>query len=108
LKLLARGGVVISVRGAAGGYRLAKPAVELSLADVVAAIDGELALVGCQGQIEPCARNHFCTTRRHWGPVNMAVQNALKHMSLAEMARPMPQSGASAAGVAAFTLGAAL
>jgi len=69
LKALAHGGVVAGARGAAGGYRLARPATEISVAEVVAAIDGAIGL----------------TTRTPWQRINHAVGAALGAVSLAEM-----------------------
>jgi Rrf2 family protein len=92
LKLLARAGIVTAVRGAAGGYRLARPADEVSIAAVVSAIDGAPALTQCAGHVSPCDRLHFCPTRPHWQRINQAVGQALEAISLGEMAssRPAP------------------
>jgi FeS assembly SUF system regulator len=86
LKLLARGGVVTAVRGAAGGYRLARPAHEVSIASVVSAIDGAPALTQCAAHVNPCDRVHFCPTRPHWQRINHAVEQALEGITLDEMA----------------------
>jgi Rrf2 family protein len=86
LKLLARAGIVTAVRGAAGGYRLARPADEVSIAAVAP------ALTQCAGHVSPCDRLHFCPTRPHWQRINQAVGQALEAISLGEMAssRPAP------------------
>src|SRR5579862_9674117 len=82
LKLLARAGIVTAVRGAAGGYRLAKPAHEISVAEVVSAIDGAMALTQCigvagKGAGAACGRVDYCSTRPHWHRINQAVERAL-------------------------------
>src|ERR1700731_1577541 len=68
LKALAHAGVVTGARGAAGGYRLARPAASISIAEVVAAIDGGISLTQCTSinHVPTCQRSDFCTTRPHW------------------------------------------
>ncbi len=73
LKLLAKAGIVSALRGAAGGYRLARPAREISVAEVVGAIDGAVALTECAHAAGPCERLDFCSTRPHWHRINLAV-----------------------------------
>ncbi|HWK43308.1 MAG TPA: SUF system Fe-S cluster assembly regulator [Stellaceae bacterium] len=85
LKLLARAGIVTAVRGAAGGYRLARDAHDISVGEVVAAIDGALAMTQCTSDIGPCERLQFCPTRPHWHRINQAVEAALERIPLAEM-----------------------
>jgi FeS assembly SUF system regulator len=86
LKMLAKAGIVTAVRGAAGGYRLARDPEDISVAEVVAAIDGALAMTQCTSAIGPCERLHFCPTRPHWHRINEAVEAALERISLSEMA----------------------
>ena len=90
LKALARAGVVTAVRGAAGGYRLARPAIEISLAEVVAAIDGEIGVTQCSVHVPRCERTNFCPTRPHWQRINAAVGNALAAITLADMVESLP------------------
>ena len=92
LKLLAKGGIVTAVRGAAGGYRLAREAEEISISDIVASIDGAFALTECTSHAGPCVRNQFCPTRPHWAKINDAVDLALRQVTLAEMRTPVPSS----------------
>ncbi|HKW52442.1 MAG TPA: SUF system Fe-S cluster assembly regulator [Stellaceae bacterium] len=88
LKALAHAGVVAGARGAAGGYRLARPATEISVAEVVAAIDGAIGLTQCTTHTPSCERSDFCPTRLPWQRINHAVAAALGAMSLAEMVPP--------------------
>ena len=88
LKSLARAGLVTSVRGAAGGYRLARPAQLISIGEVVKAIDGPLGVTECTSDEDHCKRVSFCLTRPHWSRINSAVAAALSSVSLAEMASP--------------------
>ena len=89
LKGLAHGGVVAGARGAAGGYRLARPAAAISVAEVVAAIDGAIALTQCTSHGPDCKRSEYCPTRPHWHRINQAVGTALGAISLAEMVPPL-------------------
>lgn len=88
LKALAHAGVVAGARGAAGGYRLARPATEISIAEVVAAIDGAIGLTQCTTHTPSCERSGFCPTRTPWQRINHAVGAALGAVSLAEMVPP--------------------
>jgi FeS assembly SUF system regulator len=88
LKALAHGGVVAGARGAAGGYRLARPAAEITLAEVVAAIDGAIGVTQCTIHGPSCARTTFCPTKPHWKRINDAVGIALGAILLAEMVEP--------------------
>lgn len=83
---LARAGLLSSQRGVAGGFALARAAADISLADIVEAIDGPIALTHC-GQAEPgCDLSHHCSVKPHWPPVNRAIRAALADVSLADLA----------------------
>jgi FeS assembly SUF system regulator len=85
LKLLAKAGIVTAVRGAAGGYRLARTPQEVSVAQIIAAIDGAFGMTQCTSTLGPCDRLHFCPTRPHWHRINDAVGQALANVTLDEM-----------------------
>jgi FeS assembly SUF system regulator len=86
LKNLAHAGVVTALRGAAGGYRLSRPAREISVAEVVASIDGAIGMTQCSIHEPSCDREGFCPTRPHWQRINLAISQALAAVTLAEMA----------------------
>ena len=88
LKALAHAGLATATRGAAGGYRLARPAGAISVAEVVAAIDGDIGMTQCSIHVDDCARTTFCPTRPHWAAINRAVGAALAAVSLDEMLSP--------------------
>src|SRR5947209_4014430 len=88
LRSLAHAGVVGALRGAAGGYRLSRAPTALSVAEVVAAIDGEIGMTQCSVHEPACARHDFCPTRPHWQRINLAIGQALSAVSLADMADP--------------------
>lgn len=87
LKLLAQDGVVGSHRGIKGGYTLARPPREITVADIVAALDGPIALTECVGT-EGCGIESLCPTRVNWQTINRAVTEALASVTLADMAAP--------------------
>jgi FeS assembly SUF system regulator len=89
---LGRAGLLTSQRGVAGGFALARPAARVSLADIVEAIDGPIALTHCGNSDAGCDLSHACAVRPHWAPVNRAVKAALSQVSLADLAPAMPQS----------------
>ena len=80
-------GLVKSVRGAKGGYVLAKPPSGISLDDVVNTLEGPLYLVDCVGDPKACRRSSRCVTRDVWKDVSQALHAVLKSMTLEEMAR---------------------
>jgi FeS assembly SUF system regulator len=89
LKLLASGGLVTSQRGAHGGYRLARPLSAIPISDVIAAIEGPIALTACvDGHVGSCEVECSCPVRGRWDPVNMAIRRALSEITLADMACP--------------------
>jgi FeS assembly SUF system regulator len=91
LKALARRGLLVSQRGSAGGYVLARPAAEISVADIIEALDGPLALAQCcEVQPESCDHQPVCPVTGHWHRINTAIWGALKGIRLAEMASPLP------------------
>jgi FeS assembly SUF system regulator len=88
LKALAHAGLVAATRGAAGGYRLARDARSITVAEVVAAIDGDIGLTQCSVHVAECTRTDYCPTRPHWTAINRAVEQALSAVSLDAMLTP--------------------
>lgn len=87
LNALARDGLVISQRGAAGGYRLGAPPERITVAAIVQAMEGPIALTACvDGQSGNCESEHFCPMRGNWDRVNNAIREALESVSLEDMA----------------------
>ncbi|RUL74009.1 SUF system Fe-S cluster assembly regulator [Dyella choica] len=98
LKSLGHAGLVDSFRGVNGGYRLARPAQQISLADIVEAIEGPLGMTECTLSEGQCDREAQCSVRGSWQRINHVLDNALRTMSLADMLRPVaPPATASAA-----------
>ena len=95
LKLLMKSGLVESLRGARGGYKLARQAGSITVADVIAAIDGPIGLTQCSVHKGDCAVESYCGVRSNWRLINTAVHQALRSVSLAEMAKPLRRPGES-------------
>jgi FeS assembly SUF system regulator len=79
LKLLSRAG---------GGYRLARPARSISVAAVIDALEGPLALTECSSDSLTCNQESHCTIRGNWQRINGVIRDALETVSLAEMVAP--------------------
>lgn len=86
LKILAASGLVSSQRGARGGYRAVRSLAEIPVADVIAAIDGPIALTACvDGSAAECESQGLCPMKGRWDPVNDAIQRAMAAITLADM-----------------------
>ncbi len=88
---LASAGLLASARGAAGGFTLARAAESISLAEIVEAVEGPIALTSCVDEAKhDCALESACKVRPHWGVVNEAVRGAFADVSLASLSGPSP------------------
>lgn len=85
LKSLARAGLLESHRGVNGGYSLARAASEISVADIVSALEGQFAINDCSGELSNCMLEDICTTRPSMQRINSAVYDALNGIALSEM-----------------------
>ncbi len=86
LKTLAASDLVSSQRGARGGYRLSRHLSSIPIADVIASIDGPIALTACvEGSGSGCESQGLCPMRGRWDPVNEAIHKALSSITLADM-----------------------
>jgi FeS assembly SUF system regulator len=84
---LAISGLLRSVRGAAGGFSLARPAAEITLADIVEAVEGPIAMTVCSEGRTDCALDAHCRVKPHMGVVGNAVRGALGAVRLTELAQ---------------------
>jgi FeS assembly SUF system regulator len=90
LKTLAGSDLVSSQRGARGGYRLSRPLHDMPIAEVIAAIDGPIAVAACvEGGAGSCEAKGLCPVHGRWDRVNEAIHQALMGITLADMARPI-------------------
>ncbi|MCK5770853.1 SUF system Fe-S cluster assembly regulator [Algiphilus sp.] len=90
LRQLAQAGVVKATRGANGGYVLAHDAGRITIADVVAALEGPIALTSCTVHGEGCPIDDHCGVRTNWWRINAAIERALASVTLADMSAPLP------------------
>ena len=87
MKLLTRGGLVTSTRGVAGGYSLSNAADQVSVARIISAIEGPIALTACVEESDDlCAVESTCGVAGNWDSVNQAVRTALEQVKLTDMA----------------------
>ena len=89
LKMLAGNGLLESYRGASGGYRISREATDISVAEVIAAIEGPIAMTECSVEEGLCSQEDNCELRSNWQRISLAVAQALREVSLAEMSVPM-------------------
>jgi FeS assembly SUF system regulator len=90
LKLLGTAGLVESYRGVSGGYRLARPPAQISVAQIVEAIDGPIGMTECAVHAGQCSHEVHCGVRGPWQRISEVVVRSLREMSLAEMIAPAP------------------
>lgn len=91
LKALVHAGLLVSHRGVKGGYGLARAAQEISVADVIVALEGPIALTACieHGSGE-CDIKALCPARANWRRINDAIREALEGITIMEMAHAVP------------------
>jgi Rrf2 family protein len=84
--LMRKAGLVRSVRGPQGGHQLAKDPGEITLADVVLALEGSLTPIECLEHAEGCAKGPRCAQRAVWQEVQSTVEGILRRVTLRELA----------------------
>ncbi len=82
---LARNNILISQRGLKGGFKLQRPAEEISVAQIIEAIDGPIRLTSCVEEDFDCDLFKLCTMRPHWQAINEAVRGALDGITLLQI-----------------------
>ena len=93
LKLLAREGVLVSHRGTKGGYGLALPPERITVAAIIRALEGPIAVTECTDTLRSgCGIETGCPVRTNWHLINQAIHRALEGISLAEMTQPLRSS----------------
>ncbi len=96
LKMLARAGLVRSVRGVNGGYQLVRAPGQTSVASIVSAMEGPIALTECGLEPGLCSHEAYCSLRSSWQKIGSAVEKALNELTLADLAGLKPALGGSA------------
>ncbi len=91
LKPLSQAGLVAAFRGSNGGYRLARDAADISLVEIVEAMEGPLGMTECSLHAGNCGIEHSCGVRANWRRINDVVADALRGVTLAQMLAPPPR-----------------
>jgi FeS assembly SUF system regulator len=91
LKILAKARMVKSTRGAKGGYALVQLPEKTSVAGIIYALEGPIALTECGVSHDHCHQSASCNVRGNWNPINTAVKTALESVTLADMIQPVPK-----------------
>ena len=93
LKLLARAGLLVSRRGTKGGYGLALRPEQITVAAIIRALEGPIAVTECTDAIRgECGLEMGCPVRTNWHLINQAIHRALEGITLAEMTQPLRSS----------------
>lgn len=85
LKSLARAGLVVSERGALGGYALARSADRISAAEIIDALEGPVAITECSSAGGTCELEPFCRVGLAWQRINRSIRQALQDVTLADL-----------------------
>lgn len=96
MRKLRSAGLIVSVRGAQGGYKLARPASEISVGDVLRALEGSLEAVTCGGEDNSCQGADLCVTKFVWERINSSIRDtvdSIKLSQLVEESRLMREKG---------------
>lgn len=91
LKMLVTADLIISVRGSVGGYRLSRSPSEITVAQVITALDGRPALTECNSTGLRCSQEAICAIRDNWRLINGVVLAALQSLTLADMTKSLAQ-----------------
>ncbi len=91
LKLLLHAKVLNSVRGAKGGYLLARKPEDITIATIICALEGPIALTECSLSHQNCEQVANCQIQRNWDLINQKIHNALESISLADLVLPIKQ-----------------
>jgi len=88
LKSLARHEILESQRGSKGGYRLARPPAQVTVAEMIAALEGPLGLTECTLASDLCAHEGSCAVQSPWQVINRVIREALETVTLADLIDP--------------------
>lgn len=88
LKALTQAGLLVSLRGASGGYRLKRLPQEISVAEILFALEEKRGLTECSVHGSLCAFESVCVVKGNWRLISVAIEAALQNLSLAALAAP--------------------
>jgi FeS assembly SUF system regulator len=92
LKRLTAAGLLTSVRGVSGGYRLQRPAADISVTEVIYALDEDRGLTECSLQPNECSLRGVCHIQGNWQLISQGIAAALESVSLETLAKPALQA----------------
>ncbi len=88
LKTLAKSGLVGSVRGAGGGYRLRRAPEDISAAEILNVLEGPVAITECSTDLHQCELEPLCQVGSAWQKINRAIRSAMEDIRLSDLRRP--------------------
>lgn len=89
LKLLSKAGLLTSQQGSQGGYQLQRAASDINLAEIVAVLDGDIAMTQCNSNIGCCELEADCNVKGNWSVISRVVDDVLRNISLQQMLKPI-------------------
>jgi FeS assembly SUF system regulator len=89
LKLLGKSSLVLSIRGTNGGYQLASKPEQISVAQIISAMEGPIGITECCTTSETCYLVSLCHISGIWGVINRAIETTLQTISLADLVSPV-------------------
>jgi Rrf2 family protein len=84
---------VTSFRGPDGGYQLARAAADISVADVITAMEGGVAMTECCESAGLCFQDNNCSMQKNWKKINKMVYDMLAKITVTDMLGPVSQMG---------------
>ena len=93
----------MSHRGPSGGYSLARKPEHISVAEVLTAVEGPIAVTECLDEAGECRQQTVCPVKTNWERVNLAIRNVLEAITLQEMIEPLPEGWVRLTDLAADT-----
>ena len=89
LKRLTQHQLLITQRGMKGGYQLALPACNISLVEIIQALEGQIALTECSHTDRRCSVEKYCMIRNNWRRISAFFQDTLFRISVADLIQPL-------------------
>lgn len=90
---LKKAGLVTSIRGTNGGYRLARSEDEITVGDILRALEGDLSVAKCPDDKSACSMYESCVTKYVWKRINNSISDVVDHMTLREVVESCKTSG---------------
>lgn len=108
LKLLAKQGLLVSSRGSKGGYGLARPPQQITVAEMIAALEGGFGMTECSYTDSHCGVESWCVVRGSWQLINERIRDTLTQLTLADMVSGSPSADGIVARIPVHSLKRAL